>query len=193
MVEAAVQIPTLQRQRCRLRELRPLDAGSLQRHADDEAVWRNMFEGFPSPYLQADAEAWCSGGWRDGGHVWGIEVDEQIIGCVGFQAQAGWLRCNAEIGYWIGQAFWRRGISSEALGLVTEWAWAHQPELSRLCAGIFAWNEASQAVARKAGYQLEARLPQSAFKAGRLIDRVVWASYRNPASPVSSGAVTMPT
>ncbi len=191
MVETVLVIPALQGQRCRLRELRPSDAASLQAHADDEAVWRNLFDGFPRPYTLADAQAWCGGGWRHGGHVWGIEVDDQIIGCVGFESQLGWLRCNAEIGYWIGQTYWRRGITAEALRLVTDWAWANRPELSRLFAPIFAWNEGSQAVARSAGYRLEAHWPQSAFKAGHLIDRVVWACYRNAASPLSSAASTI--
>ncbi|MFY7863898.1 GNAT family N-acetyltransferase [Roseateles sp.] len=186
MTEAPPHIPTLQGQRCLLRELRLGDAPSLAAHADDMAVWRNLFDGFPHPYTLADAQAWCGGGWRDGGHVWGIEVDGQIIGCIGFEAQAGWLRCNAEIGYWIGQAFWRRGICSEALRLVTAWAWANQPDLNRLSAGIFAWNQGSQAVARSAGYLLEAKLPQSAFKAGHLIDRVVWAAYRPGVAAASS-------
>nr|WP_316641199.1 GNAT family N-acetyltransferase [uncultured Roseateles sp.] len=179
MTEAAARpIPTLQGRHSLLRELRPADAASLQKHADDRAVWRNLFDGFPSPYTLADAQAWCSGGWRHGGHVWGIVVDEAVVGCVGFQAQQGWLRCNAEIGYWIGQPFWRRGITGEALRLVTAWAWAHQPELTRLVAPIFAWNEGSQAVARHAGYLKEAELPQSAIKDGQVIDRVQWACYR---------------
>ena len=188
--------PSLQGQRCRLRELRPGDAPALQRHADDEAVSRNLFEGFPHPYTLADAQAWCGGGWRVGGHVWAIEsIDApgELIGCIGLQPEAGWLRCNAEVGYWLGQAFWRRGICSEALRLVSEWAWSEQPELSRLYAPIFSWNQGSQAVARSAGYMLEARWPQSAFKAGRLIDRVVWAAYREPASVLSSDPLTIQT
>jgi RimJ/RimL family protein N-acetyltransferase len=102
----------------------------------------------------------------------------EAIGCIGLRPDHGGLRCNAELGYWLGQAHWRRGIASEALDLVTQWAWAMRPELTRLYAPIFAWNEGSQAVARKAGYLLEARLPQSAIKAGRVIDRVQYACYR---------------
>ncbi len=182
MSEALVQIPTLQGQRCLLRELHLGDAPALAAHADNVAVWRHMFDGFPHPYTLADAEAWCGGGWRAAGFVWGIVHEEQLIGCVGVRPEEGWLRCNAEVGYWIGQDFWRRGICSEALRMVTDWAWAEQAELNRLYASIFAWNQGSQAVARSAGYTLEAQQLQSAFKAGHLIDRVVWAAYRYPAT-----------
>lgn len=173
-------VPILQGQRCLLRPLTLDDAPSLQRHADDEAVWRNLFEGFPRPYTLADAQAWCSTGSRAPamGHVWGIAVADQVVGCISLRPDSGWLRCNAEVGYWIGQAFWRRGITSEALALVTAWAWSQRPELMRLYAPIFAWNEGSQAVARKCGYLKEADLRRSAIKNGQVIDRVQWASIR---------------
>ena len=171
--------PTLAGTRCVLRALRAADAPSLQRHADDEAVWRNLFEGFPRPYTLSDAQQWCEGGWQRGGTVWGITVEDDVVGCIGVRPDAGWLRCNAEVGYWLGQAFWRKGIMSEALRLVTDWAWRSMPEVTRLYAPIFAWNEGSQSVARGAGYVLEASMPRSAIKAGRIIDRVQYARYRD--------------
>ncbi len=175
----SLEVQTLVGERCVLRELRPADAESLRVHADDEAVWRNLFEGFPRPYTLAAAQEWC-GPERDPlfGLVWGIEVQGSVVGCIGLRPDEAGLHCNAEVGYWLGQAYWRRGIASEALDLVTHWAWAMRPELTRLYAPIFAWNEGSQAVARKAGYVLEAHLPQSAVKAGRVIDRVQYAAYR---------------
>ena len=175
-------VPILTSTHRRLRPLQPDDAASLARHADDEAVWRNLFEGFPRPYTLADAQAWCDPARRPvaAGFVWGIEVDGAVVGCIGLRPDPGWLRCNAEVGYWLGQVHWGRGIASEALRAVTAWAWATQPELTRLYAPIFGWNEGSQRVARKAGYTREALLPQSAIKAGRVIDRVQYASYRAP-------------
>jgi RimJ/RimL family protein N-acetyltransferase len=165
-----------------LQALEAADAPSLARHADDEAVWCNLFEGFPRPYTLADAQAWCDPARRPegAGCVWGIRVDDEVVGCIGLRPDAGWLRCNAEVGYWIGQAFWGRGIAAEALGLVTAWAWAHREHITRLYAPIFASNTASQRVAAKAGYRREADLPQSAIKAGRVIDRVQFACYRAP-------------
>jgi RimJ/RimL family protein N-acetyltransferase len=167
-------IETLSGRRCLLRALVPADAPSLRAHADDEAVWRTLFDGFPRPYTLADAQTWC-GDSRPAlfGLVWGIEVDGEI---------AGWLRCNAEVGYWVGQAHWRRGVASDALALVTAGAWARLPEVTRLYAPIFASNEASQAVARKCGYAKEGDLPRSAIKAGRVIDRVLYATYRPSSS-----------
>ena len=170
--------PTVAGARCVLRALRSDDAPALQRHADDEAVWRNLFEGFPRPYALADASAWCEGGWRISGAVWAITVDGELVGCISVRADQGWLRCNAEVGYWIGRAHWKRGIASEALRRVTEWAWSALPELTRLYAPIFSFNVGSQAVARHCGYRFEGELRKSAIKDGRVIDRSQYAAYR---------------
>lgn len=173
---------TLAGERCVLRALRPYDAPALQRNADGEAVWRNLFEGFPRPCTLQDALAWCEGGWRGGGTVWGITLRDEVVGCIGVRSDQGWLRCNAEVGYWIGQSFWRRGITSEALALATNWVLTHRDEITRLYAPIFASNEGSQAVARSCGFHLEGRMPRSAIKAGRVIDRVVYGRYRQVAT-----------
>jgi RimJ/RimL family protein N-acetyltransferase len=157
----------------------PGDAPSLQRCADDRQVSATLVDGFPHPYTLADAQAWCAGGWRERGIVWGIAVAGEVVGCVGVQQQTGWLRCNAEVGYWIGRAHWGRGLATEALRLASEWAFSDLGEVTRLHAPIFDWNLASQAVARKAGFQLEARMPLSAIKDGRVIGCVVYARYRS--------------
>ena len=187
-------VPILAGARSRLRGLQPDDAGSLARHADDEAIWRNLFEGFPRPYTLADAQAWCDPAQRpaSAGFVWGIEIDGAVAGCIALRPDAGWLRCNAEIGYWLGQPHWGRGVMTEALRAVSAWGFETQPELTRLYAPIFAWNLGSQRVAAKAGYALEARLPHSAIKAGRVIDRVQYARYRAPAGASTNGVDAAP-
>jgi [ribosomal protein S5]-alanine N-acetyltransferase len=180
---SALIVPTLEGEFFRLRELVVGDAASLQRYADDKAVWLNLFEGFPSPYTMADAAAWCDGGSRPPalGHVWGIEFEGSVIGCISIWQDKGWLRCSAEVGYWIGRPFWQRGITSSALKLVCHWAWQSLPELTRIYAPIFARNAGSQAVAKSCGFKLEGVFKQSAIKAGVVIDRTQWALLR-PAS-----------
>jgi [ribosomal protein S5]-alanine N-acetyltransferase len=178
--EVRPPLPILQGERCLLRALVPEDAPALVVHANNPAVARNLFDGFPQPYDLAAAAAWAGHQANSGdfGRVWAVVVDGGLVGCIGLRQEAGWLRCNAEIGYWIGVAFWRRGIGSDAVRQVTDWAFAAVPEITRIHAPIFAWNEGSQAVVRKCGYVREASLKQSAIKDGAVIDRVLWATYR---------------
>lgn len=178
-------VPTLEGGFFKLRDLRREDAPALQLHADDKGVWLNLFDGFPSPYPLSTAIAWCDGGSRASGQgsVWGIECEGQIIGCMSIRQDEGWLRCNAEVGYWIGRQFWRRGITSAALKLVCDWGWASMPELTRIYAPIFLRNAGSQAVAKSCGFEQEGILRMSAIKAGEAIDRAQWALMRQSESP----------
>lgn len=182
MTPATPEVPTLRGTRCTLRGLRPADAPSLQRHADDPAVAFNLFDGFPQPYTMDHAEGWCGDFSRQPqfGRVWGIAADAggEVVGCISVKPEDGIWACSAVVGYWIGQAHWQHGITSEALRLVTAWAWDALAQTTRLYAPIYARNAGSQGVARKAGYVLEGRLPHAVRKDGAVIDAVLYGAYR---------------
>ena len=130
MSALAVPLPILQGERCLLRALVPEDAPALVAHADDPAVARNLFDGFPQPYTSKAATAWATHESQSGafGWVWAITVDGALVGCIGLRQEGGWLRCNAEIGYWVGQAHWRRGLASDAVR-----------QVRKDCASVILW------------------------------------------------------
>lgn len=175
--------PFLQAKHCLLRPLNAADAPSIARHANDERVWRNLFEGFPHPYTLEDAKFWCTEGSHDlslFGFVWGIEIDREIVGCLGVRPETEASdSCNAEVGYWLGHAYWGKGIAVDALITATQWAFSELTQIERLFAPIYSRNAASQRVAQKAGYTLEARIPRSKLKAGEVLDVMQYAHYRS--------------
>jgi RimJ/RimL family protein N-acetyltransferase len=188
--DLAPEVPTIVGRRCTLRELRPTDAPSLQSHADDPAVAYNLFDGFPQPYTLADAERWCGDMHREKAFafVFGIAPErDEVAGCISVTPQEGLFACSAVLGYWLGQAYWRRGITSEALTLVTAWAWGALPGITRLWMPIYARNLSSQAVARRAGYALEGRMPLAIRKSGQAIDAAMFGCIR-PGMRPSEGA-----
>jgi len=185
-VIAQVDLPTLVGTRCTLRALRLADAPALQQHADDAAVTFNLFDGFPQPYTLAQAAAWCGHQHREPefAHVLGITVQpDEVAGCISVTPQQGLWGSSAIVGYWLGQAWWGRSVTSEALALVTAWAWDALPQVTRLWMPIYARNGASQAVARKAGYALEGRMALAVRKAGLAIDAVQYGITRPGATP----------
>ena len=91
-------------------------------------------------------------------------------------------RLSAEVGYWLGEAYWGRGIVSEAVGRVTEVALA-EPDLLRLFALAFAWNERSMHVLERNGYVREGVLRRAGYKDGVVIDRVIYGRTRDSAHP----------
>ena len=161
-----------------LRAWREADAPALAQHADNLNVWRHMSDGFPHPYTLAIAEHWVRRGHVDfGGDNWAIAFDDGAVGGCGIHQQEGQFRCNVEVGYWLAQRHWGRGIATRVARALAERALANA-ELTRVFAPIHAGNTASMRVAEKAGFVREALQPQSAIKAGRVIDRVLYARYR---------------
>lgn len=181
MSDDRLPLPILQGERCLLRAHDASDASALRELADNPRVSYNLFEGFPSPYLAEHAEAWCGREANSGqfGYVWAITVGGVLAGTVGFQQlERPGNRCNAELGYWLGEHWWGRGIASDAVRQMTDWAFAALPQITRIYASIYARNEGSQAVARKCGYVREGLQKQAVIKHGEVIDAVVWATYR---------------
>jgi RimJ/RimL family protein N-acetyltransferase len=163
---------------CDVRSWRPGDADAIVRHANNRKVWLNLRDAFPHPYTRRDARAFLLSvlGARPETQF-AIEVDGAAVGGIGFRIQSDVERIGAELGYWLGEAYWGRGIATAAVRAVTEHAFtAH--ELRRVFALPFADNVASARVLEKAGFQLEGVLRSSAIKDGRVLDQRLYARIR---------------
>jgi RimJ/RimL family protein N-acetyltransferase len=165
--------------RCTLRPWRVGDEASLVAHANNRRVSRNLKDHFPFPYTPADAAEWIAHAAAAPGppQNFAITVDGVAVGGVGLELGADIFRRSAEIGYWLGEPYWGRGIATEVLRAVTEYAFATF-DVCRLEAGVFEWNAASMRVLEKAGYTLEGRHRRSVSKDGQTIDRLVYALVR---------------
>jgi len=115
--------------------------------------------------------------------MFAIAVDDEAVGGIGFTVLTDVERVSAEIGYWLGEAYWGRGIVTEALVAVTKYA-VDACRLTRIYALPFAYNKASCRVLEKAGYAVEARLRRSAIKDGRIVDQVQYAFIVEAPAPV---------
>jgi RimJ/RimL family protein N-acetyltransferase len=164
---------------CTLRSWRSGDEDSLVRHADDRDIWINLRDSFPHPYTRDYAQAWLRlvAEWTPETNF-AVTVGGEAVGGIGITLQDDVSRRSAEIGYWLGRAYWGRGIATAAVRALTDWAFAHF-DLCRLYAGVFEWNPASARVLEKAGYVLEGRLRRSVTKDGRTIDQLLHALVRD--------------
>ncbi|HYC31822.1 MAG TPA: GNAT family protein [Gemmatimonadales bacterium] len=160
---------------CRVRSWRPEDAASLARHADNRNVWLNVRDWFPHPYTRADAVAWLQHLRESPPETqFAIEVDGEAAGGIGFFLQHDVERRSAEIGYWLGERHWNRGLMTRVVGAVTDYGFATF-DLIRIYARVFSWNPASCRVLEKAGYRLEGRLRRAVVKDGHVLDQLVYA------------------
>jgi RimJ/RimL family protein N-acetyltransferase len=167
---------------CVVRSWRMADAESLARYADNRKIWLNLRDAFPHPYTSHDAREFIkSVRNRTPETTFAISVGEEAVGSVGFVLRHDVERVSAEIGYWLAEPFWGRGIATEALIAATDYAITTHA-LTRIYALPFAWNAASCRVLEKAGYVLEARLCRSAIKNGVITDQLQYA-FVVPAPP----------
>ena len=156
------------------------DEASLVQHANNHRIWRNVRDRFPHPYTLNDAKLWIKIAHRDTTMLnLAMEVDQQAVGGLGIVFKDDVYRRSAEIGYWLGETYWNRGLTSRAVEALSTYVFEHF-DITRLYAGIFEHNVASARVLEKAGYVFEARLRQSVTKDNQTMDELIYARLQNP-------------
>ena len=163
---------------CGVRSLRDTDAVELARHANNRKVWLQLRDRFPHPYKIDDARRFIAAARRgDPETEFAITVGGLAVGAIGITLGKDVERCSAEVGYWIGEPYWGRGIATRVLVEFTRFA-SKAYDLERLYAVPFASNAASCRVLEKAGYRLEGRMLRSAVKNGTVQDQCLYAILR---------------
>jgi [ribosomal protein S5]-alanine N-acetyltransferase len=154
------------------------DAGALVKYADNRNVSRNMRDAFPFPYTPASAEAFLEiVAGQNPTTFFAIATSDEPIGGIGVVLREDVHRLTAEIGYWLAEPFWGKGIVTEALTKFTDFAF-EQFGLVRIHAEPYANNLGSCRVLEKAGYQLEGRMRSSVIKDGQILDQFLYARIR---------------
>lgn len=162
----------------RVRPWRRGDRDALLRHANDPAVARFLSLRFPHPYTPADADAWFdfldAQGDPEG---WAIEVGGEAVGGIGVRRGTAEFAHSGELGYWLGRAFWGRGLVTAAVRAVVPFAMARWG-LSRLTAYAASDNPGSIRVLEKSGFQREGLMRARAIRDGTAQDHVVFGLVR---------------
>ena len=165
----------LKGERVTIRPWRSDDAPALARHANNRNVARQLRDRFPHPYTIADARQFIqmACGTRPT-TMFAMVVGGEAVGGIGFFPGADVERFSAEIGYWLAEPYWGRGITAEAITLMSQYAF-EMCNMLRLFALPFADNQQSIRVLEKAGYTREATLRASSVKYGQVRDQALFA------------------
>ena len=158
-----------------LRQWRQADAPALVKYANNPNVARQLRDRFPHPYTAADARHFIQSlAQARPTTSFAIVVAGEAVGGAGFSPGADVERYSAEVGYWLGEPFWGRGITVEAVRLLSAYAF-ETCSMLRLFALPFADNTQSTRVLEKAGYTREATLRASSVKHGVARDQALYA------------------
>ncbi len=162
-----------------IRSYRRADAEAIVRHADNPRIAANMTDAFPHPYTADHAQEWLDLVLdQERETLFALADERELIGSIGLHLAKGVFRHTAEIGYWVAEELWGRGIVSAAVVALTDHGFAAFDDIERIQAHVFSSNPASARVLEKAGYDLEGRLRSSVFKNGELLDQWMYAKVR---------------
>lgn len=154
------------------------DASALSRHGNNLNIARNLRDSFPHPYTIEHARAWIQHvKENESANRFVIACGPEAIGEIGFVAQLDVHRHSAEIGYWISEQHWGKGVMSKALGCVSDYAFERQ-NIVRLFADVVEYNQGSSRVLDKCGYQLEGVLRKHIFKGEEFFDQLLFSKIR---------------
>lgn len=158
----------------RVRPWETRDAGAMVRHANNPAVSRFLSTRFPNPYTLDDAARWFAFlQAQDDPEGWAIEIEGAAVGGIGFRRGEGEFAHSAELGYWLGEAHWGRGVMTRAVRAALPVA-VHRWGLSRVTAYAASANAGSVRVLEKAGFVREGLMRARAIRDGVVQDHLVF-------------------
>ncbi|MDY6906559.1 MAG: GNAT family N-acetyltransferase [Thermodesulfobacteriota bacterium] len=147
------------------------DAPSIAKYANNKKIWLNLRDAFPHPYGLPDAESFIDRAIKEHSKTFfAIATSQEAIGSIGIVIGKDVHRFTAELGYWLAEPYWGKGIMTEAVKVITEYA-IQDLGLYRISAEPYSINPSSAKVLEKAGYKFEGTLRSSVIKDGNVIDQ----------------------
>ena len=158
-----------------LRPWRMEDLGYLVRFADNKKIADNLTDAFPHPYTREKGIAFIHNAMEaDPPSIFAIEVNGIPCGAIGIHVQTDVRRKNAEMGYWLAEPYWGKGIMPAVVRQMVDYAF-RTFDIVRIFARPYSANLASQRVLEKAGLRLEAVLKKAVIKNGQYYDEVIFS------------------
>lgn len=166
---------------CKIRKWELGDAKELSQAISNKKVQDNLRDGLPYPYTEADGRQYINemlSADENDTFAFAITIDDKVIGSIGAFRQSNIHSRTAELGYYIAEEYWGRGIMTEAVKQLCGYVFSHS-DILRIFAEPFAYNIGSCRVLEKAGFRFEGTLRSNAVKNGRVIDMKMYSFLRD--------------
>ncbi|KAJ9623969.1 hypothetical protein H2203_005416 [Taxawa tesnikishii (nom. ined.)] len=181
-----------------VREWRASDAASAARSGNNRRIWDNLRDRMPHPYTPADAAWWISQCRGPSCHVasgafdpstgtgtgplqstnYCVTIDDVAVGAIGLDFGSDVRKRVAELGYWLGEEHWGKGVMSAVVPAYVAWAWRTFDRLVRLDGEYYEWNKASGKLLEKAGFKYEGRREAAVWKNGKIGATLLYGCIR---------------
>jgi len=154
------------------------DIASLAKCANNLNVANNLTNQFPYPYTRENAESFIQMAAKENPNgIFAIEVNGEASGGIGLHPQSDIHIKNMELGYWLAESYWGKGIMTEAVKQMVDYGFKTF-EIERIFARPIGRNYSSQKVLEKAGFLLEAKFEKTLYKNGVYLDELIYAIRR---------------
>lgn len=166
--------------KCEIRKWQLADAKDLATALSNKKVQDNLRDGLPYPYTEQDGEDYISlmlDADENNTFAFAVTVGEKVIGSISAFRQDNIHRQSAELGYYIAEEYWGKGIMTEAVKQLCDYVFAHT-DIIRIYAEPFAYNIASCRVLEKAGFICEGTLRSNAVKNGKVLDVKMYSKLK---------------
>jgi len=165
---------------CKIRKWKLTDAKDISVVLSNKNIQDNLRDGLPYPYSEQDGIDFISSmlsANEDETFAFAITLDDKAIGSIGVFRQQNIHRQTAEMGYYIAEEYWGKGIMTDAVKQICEYVFKNS-DILRIYAEPFAYNAGSCRVLEKAGFQYEGTLRNNAVKNGKVIDMKMYSLLR---------------
>lgn len=165
---------------CKIRKWQLSDAADLAAALSNKKIQNNLRDGLPYPYTEQDGEEYISAmlsADENETFSFAVTLDNKVIGSIGVFRQGNIHKQTAELGYYIAEEYWGKGIMTEAVKQICEYVF-DKSDIIRIYAEPFAYNIASCRVLEKAGFHYEGTLRSNAVKNGKVIDMKMYSCLK---------------
>lgn len=166
---------------CKIRKWRLEDAKDLALALSNKKVQDNLRDGLPFPYTEQDGKDYISAmlaADENNTFAFAITTDSKVIGSIGAFRQENIHLKTAELGYYIAEEYWGKGIMTEAVNQLCEYVFSNS-DIIRIYAEPFSYNIGSCRVLEKAGFEYEGTLRSNAFKNGKVLDMKMYSKLKS--------------
>ena len=167
-----------------LRKWRLSDAEDLAAVLNNEKILNNLRDGLPFPYTEQDARDYIASMLSQDENetfAYAITVDDKAVGSIGAFRQSNIHRQTAELGYYLAEEYWGKGLMTEAIKKICKIIF-DTTDILRIYAEPFTYNIGSRRALEKAGFALEGIMKNNAVKNGKLLDMALYSLTRNTLS-----------
>ena len=165
---------------CKIRRWELSDARDLATALSNKKIQDNLRDGLPYPYTEQDGKEFISAmlaANENDTFAFAITVNGKVIGSIGAFRQGNIHRQTAELGYYISEEYWNKGIMTEAVKQLCDYVFSNT-DIIRIYAEPFAYNIGSCRVLEKAGFQYEGTLRSNALKNGNVFDMKMYSKLK---------------